>query len=172
MSPCSEEARQLIRTLGLQTHPEGGYFRETYRAPDRIARSGLPERYGGARAFSTSIYFLLRGGDVSRFHRLASDECWHFHRGAPLLVHVIEPGGSYRCIRLGDPKARKPVFQAVVPRGCWFGATVADSGEYTLVGCTVAPGFEFKDFELATCVDLMQLCPQKAALIRRLTRGA
>ena len=133
----------------MQPHPEGGYFAETYRAAERIPQSALPGRFSGDRAFSTAIYFLLESHHVSALHRIQSDEVWHFYAGGPLEVFVISPTGSLTVIRLGNNPERGEVFQAVVPAGCWFGSKPAPGSAYALVGCTVAPGFDFADFELA-----------------------
>ena len=163
----SLDAAHWIETLGLQAHPEGGYFNETYRAAEAIPAAALPERYTSDRAFCTQIYFLLESHSFSAFHRLTSDEAWHFYHGSPLDLHLIYPDGRYEQRALG-PGA----FQTVIPAGVWFGATVRepDSYSYTLVGCTVAPGFDFADFELADRVALQAQFPRHHALIQRLTR--
>lgn len=160
-------AQHWIRRLRLAPHPEGGFYREVYRSPERLAAPALPARYAGPRACSTSIFFLLRSRDVSRFHRLASDEIWHFHAGSPLTIHVIDPQGRYRALHLGLEGGGKP--QQAIPRGHWFAATVDRSRRYTLMGCTVAPGFDFADFRLADRDALVRLCPARASLIRELT---
>jgi predicted cupin superfamily sugar epimerase len=164
-------AAYWIERLRLEPHPEGGYFRETYRSPEQIDPSALPDRYVGPRSVATSILFLLTGENFSALHRLRSDELWHFHDGSPLTVHVIEPGGAYRPIRLGLDAEAGASPQAVVPAGCWFGSTVDDPGGYALVGCTVAPGFDFADFELADRASVLRLYPEHAGLIERLTRA-
>jgi predicted cupin superfamily sugar epimerase len=170
MPGVSRSAAFWIEHLGLTPHPEGGHFRETYRAAERLSSTALPARYGGLRACSTAIYFLLRAGEVSALHRLKSDELWHFHAGGPLVVSVIDPGGARHDITLGpDPDAGQ-LFQATVPAGAWFGAALQSGTAYTLVGCTVAPGFEFADFELADRGALLWRYPQHAALIEHLTR--
>ncbi|HZQ96634.1 MAG TPA: cupin domain-containing protein [Candidatus Sulfotelmatobacter sp.] len=164
------DAGYWIEKLGLERHPEGGYYRQTYRAQDTIAREALPLRYSGARAAATGIYFLLREGEFSAFHRLRSDEMWHFYQGSPLLVHVIEPAGEYWTIRLGSEAEKGEVFQAVVKAGCWFGSELVDPDSYALVGCTVAPGFDFEDFELGKRLELVRAYPRHRRLIERLTR--
>jgi len=158
-----------VRWLELRPHPEGGFFREVYRSDDRIAQAGLPPRYRGERSLSTSIYFLLLNGQVSRLHRLRSDEIWHFYEGGPVVVHTFRPGGAYAAVTLGRDASRGEVFQAAVRAGWWFGAEVAAGGSFGLVGCTIAPGFEFDDFELAQRADAIGLFPGHAALIERLT---
>lgn len=164
------DARYWIERLGLERHPEGGYFRQIYRADLEIAQEALPACFSGARRASTGIYFLLDAGDFSAFHRLRSDEMWHFYAGSPLLVHVIEPAGEYSTIRLGSDPEKGEAFQAVVRAGYWFGSELLDAGSYALVGCTVAPGFEFADFELGQKLELMRAYPQHRNLIQRLTR--
>ena len=166
----NRDARYWIEKLGLDPHPEGGYFRQTYRSGAVIAGEALPAGFTGARAASTAIYFLLEEKNFSAFHRLRSDEVWHFYAGDPLIVHGIEPEGRYFSILLGrDPDAGQ-VLQAVVPAGCWFASHVADWKSFSVVGCTVAPGFDFADFELAKRVELGARYPQHQALIERLTR--
>jgi len=161
-----------VDKLGLEPHPEGGFYREVYRAGESVGPAGLPERFGGPRPFSTSIYFLLRAGDVSGFHRLKSDEVWHFYEGRPLALHILEGGGRCRTVRLGNNPALGEAFQAVVPAGFWFGAEVASPEGFSLVGCTLAPGFAFADFELARRADLLAEFPAQAGLIRRLTSSS
>ncbi|MFO7982431.1 MAG: cupin domain-containing protein [Desulfuromonadales bacterium] len=160
-----------IQALDLQPHPEGGWFRETYRAGEDISEQGLPSRYEGSRPMATGIYFLLTSDTFSALHRLKSDEQWHFYAGDPLTVHIFEPEGEYRIVRLGDDPDRNESFQAVVPAGCWFGATVDGGADaFALVGCTVAPGFDFEDFEMGRCDELVPRYPRHRALIERLTR--
>jgi len=162
------DARFWVERLNLARHPEGGWFRETYRAAESVS-AGLPERFDGPRSFSTAIYYLLEQGDYSRLHRIKSDEIWHFYAGAPLVVHMIDPLGSCSCLRLGCNPEQGELFQVVVPAGCWFGAE--SLGGYSLVGCTVAPGFDFRDFEMADAESLLREYSRHAALIRRLTGG-
>jgi uncharacterized protein len=159
-----------IRKLRLIAHPEGGYFRETYRAAEHVPAADLPRRYRGRRCLATAIVFLLKRGQVSHLHRLKSDELWHFYAGAPLTVHVISPRGAYAALKLGHRPERGEHFQAVIKAGHWFGATVARTGSFALVGCTVAPGFEFADFELADRDRLIRRYPRHRRLIARLAR--
>jgi len=163
----------LIDNLELVSHPEGGWYRETYRATETVAAGALPDRFTGPRCFATAIYFLLSADTFSALHRIRSDEQWHFYVGSPLTIHVIDPDGTYRPLRLGANLAAGETFQAVVPHGCWFGATVdaPDRNEnWALVGCSVAPGFDFADFEMAARAELIARFPQHAELITRLTR--
>ncbi|MDJ1479402.1 cupin domain-containing protein [Cytophagaceae bacterium YF14B1] len=159
-----------IQKLHLQPHPEGGYFSETYRSAESINSSHLPDRYKGARSFSTGIYFLVEGGQFSSLHRIQSDEMWHFYAGTTLTVYAIDPTGNLHTIRLGSDPEKGEVFQAVVPAGYWFGSVSENADGFALVGCTVAPGFDFADFELAKRQDLMAIFPQHQKLIERLTR--
>jgi predicted cupin superfamily sugar epimerase len=161
-------ARYWIDQLSLTRHPEGGWFRETYRSGETAAAGTLPERFGGERSFSTAIYFLLEAGEFSAFHRIKSDEMWHAYAGDALTVHVIEPNGECRALRLGNDPERGETFQGVVPAGCWFAAET--EGEYSLVGCTVSPGFAFDDFEMAERELLASRYPQHRQLIDRFTR--
>lgn len=157
-----------IAQLGLQPHPEGGYYRETYRATELIPATALPSGYAGPRAASTAIYFLLRSGQVSRLHRLRATELWHFYSGSSLTIHCLHESGEYIPRQLGADLLRGEQWQVLVPGGVWFGATVDQPDSYVLVGCTVAPGFDFADFEMARRKPLLQQFPQHAALIRQL----
>jgi predicted cupin superfamily sugar epimerase len=159
-----------IKQFELQPHPEGGYFRQTYKSDMKIAHEGLPDSFTGPRAASTAIYFLLEGENFSAFHRLRSDETWHFYAGSPLIVHIIELDGRYSSILLGSDPDAGQVFQAVVRAGCWFASHVADWKSWALVGCTVAPGFEFEDFEMGKREELVREFPAHRAVIERLTR--
>jgi len=166
----TKDAKYWIKKLNLEPHPEGGLYRQTYKADRVLPREALPSNFTGPRSASTAIYFLLEGKSFSAFHRLRSDELWHFYAGAPLLVHLISESGEYSRILLGsDPEAGE-VLQAVVKAGCWFASHVRDGKSFALVGCTVAPGFDFDDFELAKREGLARLYPQHRQLIEQLTR--
>ncbi len=160
-----------IEKLQLEAHPEGGYFRRTYRSDVVLVREALPAEFTGARAASTAIYCLLEGKNFSAFHRLRSDEVWHFYAGAPLVVHVIGPEGTYSQIVLGRDLEAGQVLQAVVRAGCWFASHVADWKSLAVVGCTVASGFDFEDFELGKRGELVGRYPLRREVIERLTRG-
>ncbi len=162
-----KDAQFWIARLGLSPHPEGGYFRATYKSGLTIVRSALPSEFQGDRSASTAIYFLLDGQNFSAFHRIASDEVWHFYAGSSLVVYVIDPEGNYSELHLGCDEG---VFQAVVKAGCWFASRVKDGVGFSLVGCTVAPGFDFADFELAVQSELAATYPQHRKLIQALTR--
>lgn len=163
------EALTWIRALNLRPHPEGGWYRETYRSAETVARAHLPSRFGGARAFSTAIYFLLEAGQCSAWHRIRQDEIWHFHDGDPLLIHQLAEDGAYAVTRLGRDPDTGTLPQIVVPAGVFFGAELAPGGRFALVSCTVAPGFDFADFELPTGAALAARFPQHRAQIARLS---
>jgi len=166
----TKSAKYWIDKLGLISHPEGGYYRETYRATLSIAREALPPQFTGPRLVSTGIYFLLERENFSAFHRLRSDELWHFHAGGPLVVHVIEEDGCYSEILIGNNPEAGETLQAAVRAGCWFASRVQDPDSFALVGCTVAPGFDYEDFELGKRSELVSLYPQHRKLIEQLTR--
>jgi predicted cupin superfamily sugar epimerase len=163
-------ARDWIDGLQLRRHPEGGWFRETYRSEEVMSHAALPPRFGGDRAFSTAIYFLLDGDDFSALHRLKQDEVFHFYDGSALTLHVIDPLGSYSMVQIGRDLAAGAFPQAVVKAGCLFGAAVSDPRTFALVGCTVAPGFDFADFEMPDRQELLRKLPQHRQVIERLTR--
>lgn len=158
----------LITTLNLAPHPEGGHFRETYRAAETILPTGLPPRFSAERSTSTAIYYLLQKNDRSRLHRIQSDEVWHFYTGATLIIHVIHPDGEYQQLKLGLDLKNGAAPQHVVPHGVWFGAEVLDKTSFALVGCTVAPGFDFADFEMADKKKLLAAFPQHCEIIERM----
>ena len=161
----------LINHYNLLPHPEGGFYRQTYAASEQILRDALPERFDGNRNFSTAIYFLLPHGSFSAFHRIKSDEVWHFYEGCPLNIHVIHPNGDYECLKLGSNLNKGESYQLVVPANAWFASEpVGNPGSFSLVGCTVAPGFDFADFELANADKLVAQFPGHEQLIRRLSR--
>ncbi len=164
-------AQYWIGHLGLSPHPEGGYYRATYKSDLTIARGALTARFKGDRSASTAIYFLLEGKDFSAFHRLASDEVWHFYAGSTLVVYVIDPDGAVSELLLGSQPDAGEAFQGVVKAGCWFASRLKDAGAFALVGCTVAPGFEFADFEMAARAELMRAYPEHQQLIEELTRA-
>ena len=165
MTPQTAEDWALA--LDLLPHPEGGWYRENWLASETLSQDALPSRFGGDRSAGTCIYFLLKGGFPSRLHRIASDEIWHWYQGSPLSVHVLHPDGTAQEMRLGPDPSQGQSFQAIVPSGAWFGAETR--GEWSLCGCTVAPGFDFADFELAIREVLESEFPERAELIRRLS---
>ena len=163
------DARYWIDKLNLQAHPEGGYFAEVYRSGEMLPAAALPERYGQDRNIATAIYFLLTSDQISRFHRLKSDETWHFYTGSPMTIHLLDPNQGYSKLLLGPDFDSGYRFQQTVPRNVWFGATVDQPASFTLVGCTVAPGFDFADFEMGTNEDLKAAFPGYTEVIDRLT---
>lgn len=164
-------AKEWIEALHLEKHPEGGYYRQSYLSQDVISQTALPDRFGGDRHASTAIYFLLSGYDISALHRIQSDELWHFYTGCGVALHIIHPDGQYELIRLGPDFNSGQVFQAVAPLRSWFGACLEDPQGFALVGCTVAPGFDFSDFELADRETLLQQYPQHTPIILQLTHS-
>lgn len=168
--PFSSSAADLIRRLALTRHPEGGWFRETYRSAELLPTTALPARFDGPRSCCTAILFLLEQGDFSALHRIRSDELWHFHLGGALTIHMLLPDGSHQVRTLGTGLRAGESLQVAVPAGAWFGAEVSGA-PYALVGCTVAPGFEFADFELADGPLLVRQFPAHGEIIRCLTRS-
>jgi len=160
----------LIQRYGLESHPEGGWYKQSYKSKEQIATEALPERFGASRVFSTAIYFLLEKGNFSAFHRIKSDECWHFYAGDPLLIYIIEQTGELKVISLGSDHESGQSFQYVVPANCWFASRPAPESEYCFVGCTVSPGFEFDDLELADATVLSTIYPQHKHIIIELCR--
>ncbi len=159
------DAAELVALLGLSPHPEGGFFRETWRSP--LALGGLPQ--GAPRSASTAIYFLLPAGSFSALHRVASDEVWHHYDGDPVELHVLE-GRVHDTFVLGRDFARGERPQHVVPAGAWQ-AAVPLGRRWSLCGCTVAPGFDFADFVMPSREEMLRLLPDHAAAVMRLTRG-
>jgi uncharacterized protein len=162
-------AEYWIEKLNLHKHPEGGYFNETYRNNENLSADLLPERYKSERCFSTLIYFLLKGEDLSHFHKLKSDEIWHFYTGSRIIVHIINEQGVYSSISLGSDIEKGEVFHYVIQKNSWFGAEVSDKTSFCLIGCTVTPGFDFNDFELGEKQELLSKFPQHKEIIERMS---
>lgn len=161
-------ADDLIRDLGLQPHPkEGGFFRETYRAAESL--SALPPRYHGTRAASTAIYYLLTPSTYSALHRLRSDEIFHFYLGDPVRMLQLDKAGQGRTLVLGSDLRAGQQLQVLVPRGIWQGSCLEPGGKFALLGCTVAPGFDYEDYESGIRADLTARYPAFTDLIHRLT---
>jgi len=163
-------ARFWINHLQLTHHVEGGSFREVYRSALITDSSSLPAVFNGQRNFCTSIYFLLERDQFSAFHKIKSDETWHFYTGDSLLIYEINEEGNLHTHRLGKDPAKGESFQCIIKAGNWFASVVEEGGTYALVGCTVSPGFDFTDFELADRTALSNQYPLHASLIRQLTR--
>ncbi|WP_343634203.1 cupin domain-containing protein [Fluviicola sp.] len=156
-----QRAQELIEAFNLKSHPEGGFYAETYRSEETIP--------GKNRNVLTSIYFLITGDSISRFHRIQSDECWYFHEGSPLLVHSILANGEHQITELGLDLSRNEVPFHVVPARTIFGSHLKSDNGYAFVSCAVAPGFDFADFELFSSEELTNLYPQHHAIITKLT---
>jgi len=151
-----------IDRLELTAHPEGGYFKSTY------ASDLSTDANGKSRKMYTSIYFLLKSGDVSHFHRLKSDELWYYHGGSSLTIHVIDEDGTYEEVNLGLNLEQGEVPQYLVPKNSIFGSSVMEEDTFSLVGCMVSPGFDFEDFELFTQDELLESYPQHKEIIEKL----
>ncbi len=154
-----------VEKLDLSPHPEGGFFKENYRCNENIAGNTLPPRFLSDRSISTSIYFLLEKGQKSAFHRIKSDEIWHFYDGYPLTIYVIDNNGELIIYKLGLDPENNVLPQIVIPANCWFAAET--EGDFTLVGCTVSPGFDFSDFELAKKQNLISEYPNQHEIIEK-----
>jgi len=163
---------QLVRQLRLVPHPEGGHYRETHRCAQTVVR----EDSGFTRSASTAIYYLLSDGAYSAWHRIQSDEVWHFYAGSALDIHTLDAEGRLATFRLGSPFGMERAeddtaaadFQVIVAAGLWLAAELVQPQSYALVGCTVAPGFEFSEFELADTAKLQATWPRHAEIIGRL----
>ncbi|MDZ7764972.1 MAG: cupin domain-containing protein [Melioribacteraceae bacterium] len=162
--------KSIIEKLSLQPHPEGGYFREVYRSTDEIKKHGLPDRYKTNRNSGTSIYYMLEGEQFSSFHKLKSDETWHFYLGSPIILHLISREGEYSKIVLGQKILEDELHQFTIINGTWFAAEVKDKKSYSLVGCTVYPGFDFEDFEMGDRFELINKFPQHKEIIKDFTK--
>lgn len=163
-------AADIIEKYQLQPHPEGGYYKEMYRSNVVLNKDALPQTFNGDRNIATSIYFLLEGKNFSAFHRIKSDETWHFYAGETLLIYVIDINGNLDIIKLGNTILNEDTFQYTVPAGCWFASKPAGENSYCFVGCTVYPGFDFADFEMAERTELSTIYPQHVSVIKSLTR--
>ncbi len=159
----------LTEYLDLKPHPEGGFFSETYRSKESYAGESLPERYNSDRCFFTSIYFLITGESFSAFHKLQTDEIWHFYEGSPVELYVITESRELMKIVLGDKPEYGMRYTYLVDKNCWLAAKL-ESGNYALTGCTVAPGFEFADLEMGDRKKLIKDFPEHKEIIERLTR--
>jgi uncharacterized protein len=166
-----------IKKLQLSQHPEGGFYRETYRADIEIDFCKESENKQVvsetvARSISSTIYYLPDGSQVSVFHRMKNaDEMWHFYKGSSLTLYIIEEATRKILeFRLGDKPEKGESFQMLIKKGSWFGAKVNDLSSYALVACTVSPAFSFTDFELASRSTLTSMCPEREDIIQMLTR--
>jgi predicted cupin superfamily sugar epimerase len=166
-------AEVLIRRLGLQPLPiEGGYFTQSYVSTESVAAEALPARYGSPRSFSTAIYYLLTSDadSFSALHRLATDEVYHFYLGDPVEMLLLHPDGRGERVELGPNVPDGQRVQFVVPRDVWQGSRLVPGGRWALLGTTMAPGFDARDFVLGERPELVRRYPQHTELIRQLTR--
>ena len=163
-------AEEVRKRLKLQPHPEGGYFIETYRSTHKLPKKVLTGGYPGDRAVSTAIYYLLTPKTFSAMHRLRGDEIFHFYLGDPVDLLQLYPDGTGKVTVLGSNLAAGMRPQAVVPGNAWQGMRLLRGGKYALLGATVAPGFDFKDFELGDRQELVEEYPQFAQIISHLTK--
>ena len=162
-------AQYWIDHLQLLKHPEGGHFKEVYRSNEFVNKKSLPDRYTSFRSFSSSIYFLLQSNEFSAFHRLKSDEIWHFYEGKTITIIAISPNGTLSKTYIGNNPEKGERLQLLIPKGFWFAASVNDSDSFSLVGCTVSPGFDFEDFEMGKKSDLEKRFPQHIEIISKYT---
>lgn len=160
----------LVKELNLLPHPEGGYYKETYRSEGTIAQACLLPDFSGERNMATGIYFLIEKGNFSALHKIKSDETWHFYYGDVLEVIEINEQGDLMITKIGSNILKGETFQYTVKANTWFGSRVSTNGNFSLVGCTVYPGFDFNDFELAKRDDLIKLFPKHQTIITELTR--
>ena len=160
--------QDLIKILDLKPHPEGGFYGEVFRSKIKIKKEALPERFPGDRIFLTLIYYLLPKGAHSRFHRIKSDEIYHFYLGGPMTVVEIRPDGSLHKTIMGQDLKNEQVIHYKIHRDAWFGAYPNPGTEFSLIGCSVSPGFEFEDFEIAKQEELLKQYPQHEKIIKEL----
>lgn len=161
--------KNIVEKLNMLPHPEGGFYKEEYRSKGIIPNTSLTQ-FDGDRNYCTSIYFLLTSDNFSGFHRIKQDEIWHFYSGSPLAVHVIDLDGNYTKHLIGMDIENGYFPQLTVPANCWFASSVENKNSFSFVGCTVAPGFDFKDFELAKRNELTNTYPKHQEIIKTLTR--
>ncbi|MBX9681100.1 MAG: cupin domain-containing protein [Gemmataceae bacterium] len=165
-------ADELIERLGLQPHPrEGGFFRETYRSEESLSPDSIGGRYFGPRSVSTAIYYLLKPGTFSALHRLKSDEVFHFYLGGPVRMLQLFPDGRSETIVLGSDLEAGQHLQVVAPRNVWQGTLLEPGSEFALLGCTVAPGFDYVDYEHASRDEMLRTYPSQAEWIQQLTHA-
>lgn len=160
-------AEYFIKQLNLEKHPEGGFYKRIYQSEEVISKDKLPDRYNSDRFYSTSIYYLLNGNDVSKFHRLKSDEIWHYYFGSSAIIHIIDNLGNYSLKKLGLNLEENENFQVAIPKNSYFAAEVIEKNSFIIVGCTVSPGFDFEDFELTSKEKLLEKYPKHSKLIEK-----
>jgi predicted cupin superfamily sugar epimerase len=158
-------SEEIIKQLQLQPHPEGGFYKETYRSTMDLDIYG----FEGKRQLATGIYYLVLAGHISAFHRIKQDEMWHFYKGGSLELHIIRKTGHYDKVVLGNQLHQGEVPQYLVEAGDYFAACVQQGTNYALMGCTVSPGFDFRDFEMPSRASLTKQFPEHEAIIDQLT---
>ncbi|HPS55550.1 MAG TPA: cupin domain-containing protein [Sedimentisphaerales bacterium] len=164
-----QTAKQIIEHFNMKPLPfEGGYYIETYRASEAIAKAGLAERYNGPRNHSTCILYLLTSEMKSKIHRVKSDEIFHFYTGSAVTMFLLGEAKKSKIITLGNDLSKQQMPQVIVPKGVWQGCYI-EKGDFALMGTTVSPGFEFDDFEIANRNDLLKQYPDEQDLIIKLT---
>lgn len=160
-------AEYWIKKLQLTVHPEGGYFRESYRSAEIISKNSLSGNFMGDRNFSTAIYYLLQGDNISTWHKIKSDEMWHYYDGSSAInIHVLSKNKGHEILKLGRNLDHKENLQAVVPANTWFAARLEKPNSFALAGCTVSPGFNFADFQMADEVELIKNFADYKEIIR------
>jgi predicted cupin superfamily sugar epimerase len=159
-------AERLIQKFNLKPHPEGGYYSQGYRSPEFLKAEFLPGRYQGVRNLYSSIYFMVTAQSASRFHKLKTDEIWHFYTGDALVLHLINEQGKYQFFELSNTM-EKERFQMLVKKNTWMAAST--KGDFSLVGCTLSPGFEYVDFELGVRAKMLEEFPNLEEVIMRFT---
>ena len=162
-------AKEIINHFNLTSHPEGGYFKEIYRSKGLILSEDLGTEFEGNRNYCTSIYFLLTSNKFSAFHKINQDEIWHFYTGTTLKLHLISPDGSYSFVIIGNDFLKDEIPQFTVPSQYYFAAEVLEKNSFSFVGCTVSPGFDFRDFVLPSYNELSKEFPVHSKMIERLT---
>lgn len=153
---------RLAKKLGLERHPEGGYFRQTYRSDTIVNIEG----YDGSRNIATAIYYMLAGSEFAAFHRIRSDEIWHHYAGGPITLYAISGDGKLSRIKIGKDRT----LQTVIKAGTWFAASLNSKRSYCLLGCTVSPGFDYRDCEFGKRDELLSMYPQHKKIIERYTK--
>ncbi|MBD3219207.1 MAG: cupin domain-containing protein [candidate division Zixibacteria bacterium] len=165
------EAEDIIKKLGLKPHPnEGGFFAESFRSEEIIEKANLPERYSSGRAYSTCIYYMLTRETFSALHRLKTDEIFHFYLGDPVSMLLLYPDGHSKILTLGNDIIAGQKLQAIVPKNVWQGSFLNEGGRYALMGTTMAPGFDFDDYEHADKYEIIEKFPDRRQMIERLTK--
>jgi len=165
-----KKVKYYAENLNLKEHPEGGYFKEVYRSTEKIKKENLSGKFNGDRNFSTSIYFLLAGENISYFHKIKSDEIWHFYDGSTIRIYTIKNNGKLNVDLLGRNINYGEQLQVIIKKGSWFCAEVINKKSFGLVGCTVAPGFDFEDLALAKRGQLLKKYPNHKKIIERFTK--